>query len=97
MIVVLEERLLPAQGQGGEPEPETQGEDFLPASILSTMRPRCLSREISEFFLELAYLNALLRTSLLPSIHGLQRFELIERVERFERTNQLASALRFRQ
>ena len=31
------------------------------------------------------YLNALLRTSLLRSIHGLQRFELLERVERFER------------
>ena len=30
------------------------------------------------------YLNALLRTSLLRSILGLQRFELLERVERFE-------------
>jgi hypothetical protein len=30
MMCAPADRLLPAQGQGGEPEPETQGEDFLP-------------------------------------------------------------------
>ena len=35
-------------------------------------------------FWSLVYLNTLLRTSLLRSMHGLQRFELLERVERLE-------------